>query len=370
MATPPIGAPDRLTPRDVSTRAVRVPLTFTLGTSAAIVRAVPLLLVDLATEEGFTGRTYLFCYTPSGARAIAGHVREAVDLVRGKPTTPLALAQLLERRFALLGVTGTVRMALSALDMALWDALAQSIGRPLSHLLGGAPRPLPAYDSRGLGLMAPAALADEAEKMLAQGLRALKLRLGYPTLAEDLAALDAVRGRVGPDIAIMVDYNQALSPTEALKRGHALDEHDILWLEEPIAHEDYRSYARLATALRTPVQLGENFNGLAGMAQALAAGACDYVMPDVARIGGVTGWMQAAGIAAGADVELSSHLMPEISAQLLCASPGAHWLEYVDWADALVEEPMRIVDGRALPSDRPGAGLTWDETRLKQLETL
>lgn len=370
MATPSTETPARLTPRDVRTRAVRVPLTFALGTSAAIVRAVPLLLVDLETEEGITGRTYLFCYTPSGARAIAEHIREAVDLARGTPTAPLDLAQFLQRRFALLGVTGTVRMALSAIDMAFWDALAQSLDRPLAHLLGGAPRPLPAYDSRGLGLMAPAALADEAEKLLAKGLKALKLRLGYPSLAEDLAALDALRRRVGPGVSIMVDYNQALTPAEALKRGHALDGHDILWLEEPMAHEDYRSYARLTRELRTAVQIGENFNGPAGLGQALAAGACDYVMPDVARIGGVTGWMQAAGIAAAADIEISSHLMPEISAQLLCATPRAHWLEYVDWADAFVEEPLQLRDGLAIPSDRPGTGLSWDEKRLEHLEML
>jgi mandelate racemase len=331
---------------------------------------VPLLLVDLGTEEGLTGRTYLFCYTPSGARAIAEHIREALGLVLGKPTTPLDLAQFLQRRFALLGVTGTVRMALSAIDMAFWDALAQSFGQPLSHVLGGSLRPLPAYDSRGLGLMAPAALANETEKLLAKGLRALKLRLGYPTLAEDMAALDAVRRHVGSEVSIMVDYNQALTPAEALKRGHALDDHDIIWLEEPIAHENYRSYARLARELRTAIQIGENFNGPATLSQALAAGACDCVMPDVARIGGVTGWMQAAGIAAAADIEVSSHLMPEVSAQLLCATQGAHWLEYVDWADAFVEEPMQIEDGLAIPSDRLGNGLTWDEKRLKHLDTL
>lgn len=362
--------PNKLTLRDISCRAIRVPLVFTLGTSAAIVRAVPLLLVDLSTDDGPAGRTYLFCYTNSGARAIAEHIREAADLVRGKALSPLAQTQFLQRRYALLGVTGTVRMALSAIDMAFWDSHARSIGQPLSSLLGGGARPLPAYDSRGLGLMAPPALADEAEKMLALGLKALKLRLGYPTLAEDLAALDAVRNRVGAGISIMVDYNQALTPAEALKRGRALDTHDILWLEEPMAHEDYRSYAGLAHALTTPIQIGENFNGPAGLSQALAAGACDLVMPDVARIGGVTGWMQASGIAAAAGIEMSSHLMPEISAQLLCATPSAHWLEYVDWANAFLKEPMPIVDGLAIPSDRPGAGLDWDEARLQRLETL
>jgi mandelate racemase len=155
MNTPPTGAAALLTPRDVSTRAVRVPLTFALGTSAAIVRAVPLLLVELGTEEGRKGRAYLFCYTPSGARAVAEHIREAVDLSRGMPAAPLGLARLLQRRFALLGVTGTVRMALSAIDMALWDALARRVAQPFARLLGGSLRPLPAYDSRGLGLMAP-----------------------------------------------------------------------------------------------------------------------------------------------------------------------------------------------------------------------
>jgi mandelate racemase len=369
MTTSPIGA-HRLTLRSVVTRAVRVPLTVTLGTSASIIRVVPLLLVDLATEEGPVGHTYLFCYTPSGARAIAAHIHEAVDLVRGQPATPIVQSRFLQRRFALLGVTGTVRMALSAIDMAMWDALARWFGRTLAGLLGAEPRPLPAYDSRGLGLMESAALADEAERLLSGGLKAVKLRLGYATLAEDLSALEAVRRRVGPMVSVMVDYNQALSPTEALNRGDALDSRDIVWLEEPMAHDDYRSYAHLAATLKTPVQIGENFNGPAGMGQALAARACDYVMPDVARIGGVTGWIQAAGLAAAADIEISSHLMPEISAHLLCASPGAHWLEYVDWADGFLEEPMRIVDGMAVPSSQPGAGLAWDEDRLKRLETL
>jgi mandelate racemase len=370
MSVPMPGGTTRLTPRAVATRAVLVPLNFTLGTSAAIVKAVPLLLIDLQTEEGPVGRTYLFCYTASGARAVAGHVREAIDLVKGAPVTPAALGQLLRRRFALLGVVGTVRMALSAIDMALWDALAQGLGQPLSAVLGAAPRPVTAYDSRGLGLMAPGPLADEAERLLAGGLKALKLRLGYPTLAEDVAAFDAVRRRVPAGVQIMTDYNQALTPAEAIRRGRVLDECGVAWLEEPIAHDDYGAYAAIAQVLRTPVQIGENFNGPEAMLQAIAARACDYVMPDVARIGGVTGWMHAAGLAAAAGIEMSSHLMPEISAQLLCATPGAHWLEYVDWADAILDEPMRLVDGAAVTADRPGAGIVWDEDKLKRLASL
>jgi mandelate racemase len=356
--------------RSVNTRGVLVPLTYTLGTSAAVVSKVPLLLVDLETEAGVTGRSYLFGYTRSGARAIAEHIREAVELVRGIPTTPRDLSIQLQRSFALLGVTGTVRMALSALDMALWDAIAQTAGLPLATLLGSSPRPLPAYDSRGLGLMPPQQLADEAEKMLTKGLRAVKLRLGYATLSEDLKALKAVRGRVGSDVSIMVDYNQALDAQEAIARGHALDDQELLWIEEPIRHDHYDAYRRLTEEIRTPVQIGENFNGPQGMMDALKAQACDFVMPDVARIGGVSGWMEAAGLATSAGVRMSSHLMPEISAQLLCATATGHWLEWVDWADGLLDQPMAIIDGKAMPSSDPGFGLRWDERRISHLEKL
>src|SRR5260370_19089255 len=170
-----------LTVRAVQSTAVMVPMRFALGTSAATVREAPLLLIDLLTEEGVTGRSYLFCYRASGSVAIAAGVHEAVGLIAGDRLAPVTIAAKLERCFALIGVTGVVRMALSALDMALWDALAVAAGVPLAALLGASPRPIRAYNSCGLGLMAPEAAADEAEQLLAGGFTAVKLRLGYPT---------------------------------------------------------------------------------------------------------------------------------------------------------------------------------------------
>ncbi|MCW5632961.1 MAG: mandelate racemase [Rubrivivax sp.] len=359
-----------LTVRGVATRAVLVPLTFALGTSAAVVREVPLLLCDVSTQEGVTGRVYLFCYTPAGARAVANVLAEAAAMIEGQAVHPASLQSMLMRRYALLGVTGAVRMALSALDIALWDALGVALKLPLAELLGAERRPIPAYDSRGLGLMPPDQLADEAAALLEKGLRAVKLRLGYATLAEDLRALDAVRKAVPPDLPVMLDYNQALTPAEAVRRGLALQRENVSWLEEPIRHDDYRGGAHVARCLDVPVQLGENFNGPEAMAEAIAAGACDHVMPDVGRIGGVTGWMQAAGIAAAHGLQVSSHLVPEVSVHLLAATPTAHWLEYVDWADAVLDEPMQIVDGAVVPPDRPGLGLAWSEGKLRRLAAL
>ena len=356
--------------RSLTSRGVLVPLRFTLGTSAAVVKSVPLLLVDLLTSDGVAGRAYAFCYRPSGARAMAAHLTEAFDLLAGDAVTPHDATRILSRQFALLGVTGAVRMALSLFDMALWDALAQSRRLPLAALLGSAPRDLRAYDSRGLGLMAADRLPKEVGALLAAGLKAVKLRLGYPSLAEDIAALKAVRRSINDDVAIMVDYNQALTVVEAIARGRELEKEGIYWLEEPIPHDDYEAYAAITRELNVPVQIGENFNGPEGLLRALSAGASDYVMPDVARIGGVTGWMQAAGLAAAKGVEMSSHLMPEVSAQLLSATPTAHWLEYVDWADAILQEPLRIDDGKVLASRQPGSGIAWDEDKIGKLETI
>jgi mandelate racemase len=341
-------------------------MTYALGTSAARVTEAPLLLIDLETNEGVTGRTYLFCYRPSGARAISLLLKDAVSLIQGEELRPVDIAGLLARKFALLGVTGTVRMALSALDMAMWDALAIAAGLPLASMLGGAPRPMRAYNSCGLGLMEPAAVADEAVRLTERGFKAVKLRLGYPTLQEDLAALNAVRTRLGEGIEVMVDYNQALSAEEGLLRARALASEGIAWLEEPIRHDDLSGNAGISAASTVPVQLGENFNGVEAMAAALRAQACQLVMPDIARIGGVTGWMHAAGLAAANGIPMSSHLFPEVSAHVLAATPTAHWLEYVDWADAIVRESLKIVDGMAIVPGRPGAGLEWNAAAIER----
>lgn len=349
-----------LTIRAVHTTPILVPMRYALGTSAARVTEAPLLLIDLETEEGIAGRTYLFCYRPAGVRAIALLLEDAVSLIKGDPARPADIAAKLARSFTLMGVTGAVRMALSGLDAAMWDALAIAAGLPLASMLGHAPRPIRAYNSCGLGLMAPSALADEAQRLTGNGFNAVKLRLGYPTLTEDLAALKAVHERIGTGIEIMVDYNQMLTVQEALRRASALAPEGVTWLEEPIRHDDLEGNARVAASSRIPLQLGENFNGVEAMTAALRARACQLVMPDFARIGGVTGWMNAASLAAEQNIPMSSHLFPEVSAHLLAATPTAQWLEYVDWADAFVEEPLKIVDGMAIVPARPGSGLEWD----------
>ena len=350
-----------LTIRDVRAVPVSVPMARPLGTSADTIRSAHLILIDLVTEEGVIGRSYVFCYFAFVGPAIARILHQAIEFIRGDRVAPQDISAKLHKRFRLLGVQGFVRMALAGIDVAAWDALAIAKQLPLARMLGADPKPVPAYNSNGLGLMPPEAAADEAVALLEGGFQAVKLRLGRPTAEADLATVRAVRQRLPDDIALMVDFNQALTPAEALERGRALDGEGVYWIEEPIRHDDYDGNAHLARELATPIQIGENFSGPQAMEMALERRACDYVLSDLELIGGVTGWQRAAALAADGGIEMSSHLFPEVSAHLLAATPTCHWLEYVDWAAPLLQEPLQIVGGNAIIPSRPGTGMAWDE---------
>ena len=355
--------------RDVRVRAVAAPMKRPLATSTGKLTLAPLVLIDLETDTGVTGRAYLFAIGRHNLAPIARLVEAMAEMVKGDEVSPFDLERKLRARYTLLGVHNIVLFAIAGIDMAAWDALGHSLGQPLARLLGATPRPIPAYNSKGLGILPEKELVKEAAELLDEGFRAVKLRLGRPEARDDLNMLRAVKKQLGPQVTLMVDFNQALSVAEALKRGRMIDdEGGVAWIEEPIRADDFAGNSRIAREIATPIQIGENFMGPEQMAQALAAGACDYVMPDAERIGGVTGWMRAAALAQGAGIEMSSHLFPEVSCHLLAATPTAHWLEYVDWADAVLAEPLRVKDGHLMVPDAPGIGLKWDEKAVKQYQ--
>jgi mandelate racemase len=291
------------------------------------------------------------------------------EMLAGDAVAPFDIEKKLRARYTLLGVHNIILFAMSGIDMAAWDALGQAQGLPLVRMLGGTPRPIPAYNSKGLGIMPLKPLAREAAELVKEGFSAVKLRLGRPHAMDDIAALRVVKKAIGPRVTLMVDFNQGLSVAEAVKRGRMIDEEgDVTWIEEPVRADDFAGNARIAREVATPVQIGENFMGPEQMAQALAAEACDFAMPDVQRIGGVTGWMRAAALAQAAGMEMSSHLFPETSCHLLAVTPTCHWLEFVDWADAILEEPMRLKDGHAMIPERAGLGMRWDEKAVKKYQ--
>ena len=348
--------------RDVMVRPVVVPFRRPLATRVGHFARWPLLLIDVTTQQGITGRSYLAPYLASAAAGLRTVLHELAEGLRGQAAAPGQAFTGARGWFALAGYQGLALAAVAGLDIALWDALAQAAGLPLARLLGGTLEPVPAYNSNGLGLIPPAAVADEALELLAEGgFTALKVRVGRDRAADDIEAVRRVRAAVGEEVTLVADYNQGLTLGEALERCRALDAEGLTWIEEPLRYDDLDGHARVARDVSTPVMLGENFYGPRAMHEAIRAQACDLVMPDLMRIGGVTGWLQAAALADVAGLPMSSHLYPEVSGHLMRVTPTRHWLEWQDWADPVLAEPFQVRNGTLVVRDVPGNGLEWDE---------
>ena len=341
--------------RDFQVRPVFVPMPHPHQTASGVITESPLVLLTIHTDNGIAGHSITFTYTSAALQPTADLLKNITSLILGDPLAPLDIEHKLSRRFRLLGTQGLIGMALSGIDMAVWDALARFHDVPLFRLLGADAKPVQAYGA--IGYDGPVRSAEFAEDWASRGFRGVKVKIGYPSVREDLATVRAIRSAVGPDIAIMVDYNQCLSPVDAIERLRLLELEGLVWIEEPTLAHDFEGHAQIAAAIETPIQCGENWWGVLEMRQAIQARASDYMMLDLGRIGGVSGWMRAAALGAAHNIRLSSHLWPEISAQLLCATPTAHWLEYADWWNPIVEEPLRIENGLVSLEGVKGSGV-------------
>ena len=324
----------------------------------------PLVLTDVITDTGISGHSIVFTYTAAALKPTAELIQNFETLVKGDVLAPAEVEQKLAKRFRLLGTQGLVGIALAAIDMALWDALARVHSMPLVRLLGGLEKPVRPYGA--VGYDGVQGCAKAAEDWATRGFTGIKAKIGYPTVQEDVAVVRAMRKAAGDDMVIMVDYNQCLTPTEAVERLRILDDEGLTWVEEPTLAHDYAGHALVAREARTPIQCGENWWGTLDMQHAIEAQASDFVMPDVMKIGGVTGWLRAATLAHTKGIRVSNHLWPEISARLLCCTPTAHWLEYEDWWNPILAEPLRVEKGMAIVGDAIGTGVEWNEDVVRR----
>jgi mandelate racemase len=355
-----------LTFKSIRARPVVLKLKRPVVARIATITDWPLILIDLHTEEGVVGRSYLEPYTAKAMRYLVPALHDFGEMLKGRNVTPIELYEVARKSLHFVGYQGLSMIAVSGLDMAAWDALAKAAGMPLCVLLGGSVGPVKSYNSNGLWLQKPEVLAAEAIELRDEGgFTGLKLRLGRNRINDDMAALETVRKAVGEDIELMVDFNQGLNLGEALQRCHAIDDSGLAWIEEPIVYDNLDGYTQLAAELKTPLQIGENFYGPRDLHMALQRKACDYVMPDFMRIGGVTGWLRAAAIAGAAGIPMSTHLYPEVAAHVMRVTETAHWLEWQDWADPILQKPYEIKDSMLHIPDVPGIGLDWNEDAVK-----
>jgi len=358
--------PSSLTVRGIHARPVVLKLKRPVVARIATITEWPLILIDLTTDEGIVGRSYLEPYTAKAMKYLVPALLDLGEMLKGHSLAPVELYALARKSLHFVGYQGMSMIAVAGLDMAAWDALAKAAGVPLCVLLGGSVGPVTAYNSNGMWLKEPDAVAAEAIELRDEGgFTGLKLRLGRDHVRDDLATIEAVRNAVGEDMHLMVDFNQGLDLGEALQRCHAIDDLGLDWIEEPLVYDNLDGYAQLTAELKTPIQIGENFYGPRDLYRALQCKACDYVMPDFMRIGGVTGWLRAAAIAGTAGVPVSTHLYPEVAAHVMRVTETAHWLEWQDWADPILQRPYDIKDGQLHIPDVPGVGLEWNESAVK-----
>lgn len=334
------------------------PLNPPFRAAIRLIDTVDILLIQVRAGDGLLGCGYAFAFGQADLAPVLATAKSLCALLVGED------AQKIERHWAsmvralaLVGAGGPTLAALSAIDIALWDLAGQACGRPVADMLGGARDAIPVYGSNGSLQLTVDELVAEAVAFAQLGYPAYKFKVGA-TLAQDLERLRTVRTAVGPSFKLIADGTQQWSPKEAIRVAHALAPHDLWWLEEPVSAQDIEGCAEVRRAVPMNIATGETNFGVAESARLLRLGAADVLMPNLQRVGGITGWRKIAAMAEIHGVPMASHVYAEIGVHLMCGVPNALTLEVVPWWPNLFNESLRIRDGLASPPSRPGLGLT------------
>jgi L-talarate/galactarate dehydratase len=349
----------------VTLSSVVVPLTTAIKDAKVLtgrqraLTEVTLLVAEIRTEAGLEGMGFSYCIRAGGAAQFA-HAREiAPDLIGEDPSDIARLWTKLVWAGASVGRSGASTQAIAAIDTALWDLKAKRAGLPLAKLLGAHRNSVPCYNTGGGYLHAPIEqVLESASSSLASGIGGLKIKVGQPDLAEDLRRLRAVREHVGDDVPLMVDANQQWDRPTAMRAGRALEEFDLVWIEEPLDAYDAEGHAQVAAALDTAVATGEMLTSVAEFDEFIRLGAADVLQPDAPRIGGITPYLKLAALAEHRNLSVAPHFVMEIHVHLAAAYPHDSWVEHFDWLHPVFDERLEISGGRMHLSDRPGLGFT------------
>ena len=344
--------------KDIRTHLLSVPFTDPPKTGFIPLNNIDLLVVEVETASGVIGTGHLHPLA-GGMRTLEMCIHEMLKpLVIGEDAGKVSeLWQKMWRATFIQGRMGITVMAMSALDIALWDAVGRSKGKPLWQIWGGRPDPIPTYGSgcfRGLG---HDGMIEKAERFVAAGFSAIKMQVAHVfTHDADVANVRDMRAALGDDVQIMVDVNQGWTADEAIEVGRRLDDFGLGWLEEPVMADDFDGYHRIADAIGTPLAGGENNFTHHDFKPFFQSGKVPFLQPDIMR-GGYTELRLIAEHAHKADLSIAPHLFPELSIHLNASIPNGSWMEYMGWFDHLWSEPLLPGNGTMTPPDRPGHGM-------------
>ena len=323
---------------------------------------VNFLFCELETADGVSGVGFSYSKRAGGPAQFA-HAREVADNLIGEDPSDIdRLRVKLLWAGASVGRSGVAVQAIAAIDVALWDLKSKRAGLPLSKLIGAHRDSVRCYNTSGGFLSSPLPeVLDNATRSVEAGIGGIKIKVGHPDHRVDFERLTAMREHLGEDFPLMVDANQQWDRPTAMRMCRAMEEFNLVWIEEPLDAYDNAGHAELAREIATPIATGEMLASVAEHKRLIECRSCDVIQPDAPRIGGISQFRRLAILAEDAGLQLAPHFAMEIHSHLAATYPIEPWVEHFDWLDPLFNEHMEIADGRMLVSGRPGLGITLSE---------
>lgn len=350
------------------TTLVDVPLGRPIATAIHQMKSVGCVLLELETDEGITGESYVFTLNGVRLKSLHEMLLGFSHQVEGKdPHFVADIWQCIWDEMNPIGHKGFSVAALSAIDTACWDIIGKAANQPLHKIFGACRERVKTYASGGLWLSQSIdECVSEAQEIIEQGFRSMKIRLGSANMKDDVSRVRALRAAIGDDIELLADANQALSPKQAIRLGRHLEEFNLGWFEEPVVYHNLQGNAEVRQALDTPIAGGETEYTRYGMRDMIEAGAVDVLMPDLQRIGGLSEMRRVAALAASFDIPVSTHIFTEQSICFAASEANCISVEHMPWFSGLFNEPMEIVDGFIRVPERTGIGFSFDQAAIKK----